>query len=172
MTSGLHDAVTRPCRYYGLATNETQVTIPPLLPTIEYVMEMVPLRFPVLLVDSVLEWIPGERIVAVKAFTANEPFFGTDCLEADAPVEALVIESMVQVAGLTLPKRAGKYVYLLSFDKVVIHRAVHFGDLLVTRAAKVFSRRNMFRVAAESKIEDATVISGEITYAYMDSPAS
>ena len=147
------------------------MAIPPLLPTIEYIMEMVPLRFPVLLVDSVLEWVPGERIVALKTFTADEPFFGTESMEASAPPEALVIESMVQVAGLTLPKRSGKYVYLLGLDKISISQAVRFGDCLVTRANNVFERRNLFRVAAESQVDGVSVISGEITYAYLDAPA-
>lgn len=140
-------------------------------PTIEFVKDMVPLRYPVLLVDRVLEWQQGERIIAIKAFTANEPMFGTHSPDLNAPVEALMIESMVQVAGLTLPKRAGKWVFLRGLDKVEILRQVQDGDRVVTEAIKMWDRGSMFRVRAVSRVEGVDVISGEITYVYLDSAA-
>jgi len=137
-------------------------------PTVEYIESMVPLRYPVLLVDRVLEWTPGERITALKCFTTNEPCFGTNVSEFNQPFEATMIESMVQVAGLTLPKRAGKYVYLLGLSNVEIHRRTQFGEMVITTAQKQWLRGNMFRIKAESKADGELLISGEITYVYLD----
>lgn len=139
-------------------------------PTVEYIMEMVPLRYPVLLMDRVLEWVPGERVVAIKAFTAGEPLFGTDTPNAKAPPEALMVEAMLQVGGLTLPRRDGKYVYLLGLDNVEIHRPVQFGEVLVTQAEKLWERGKMFRVAIVSRAQGETALSGEVTFAYLDAP--
>jgi 3-hydroxymyristoyl/3-hydroxydecanoyl-(acyl carrier protein) dehydratase len=137
-------------------------------PTVEYIKGLVPLRFPVLLVDRVMEWTPGEHIVAIKCFTANESCFGTSVSNLNRPAEAMMVESMVQVAGLTLPKRPGKYVYLLGLDNVEIHRRVEFGDIVVTTARKLWLRANMFRIRAESKVDGEPAISGDITYGYLD----
>jgi 3-hydroxyacyl-[acyl-carrier-protein] dehydratase len=139
-----------------------------VLPTVEYIQSLVPLRYPVLFVDHVLEWTPGEHITAIKQFTANEPCFGATVGSRGMPAEAMMIESMVQVAGLTLPKRPGKYVYLLGLNNIEIHRRVRAGDQMTTKAEKMWLRGNMFRIKAASMVDDEPVISGEITYVYLD----
>ena len=139
-------------------------------PTVEFVKSLVPLRFPVLLVDRVLEWTPGERIIAEKQFTANEPFFGTDSPDASEPASALMLEAMVQVAGLTIPKREGKYVYLLGLDKIEIHRRIRIGETMQTIAHKLWERGKIFQVRADSQSGGEPVISGNVSYVYLDAP--
>ncbi len=144
-------------------------------PTVEYIKSLVALRFPVLLVDRVLEWTPGERIVAMKCFTANEPTFGTNNSDITEPPAALVLEAMVQVAGLTVPKRAGRYVFLLGFDNVQYcapgERRPQFGDQMITTATATSVRSKMFIAHAESRVEGEIVLSGDVRYIYLDSPA-
>jgi 3-hydroxyacyl-[acyl-carrier-protein] dehydratase len=137
---------------------------------IEFVKRVNPLRYPVLLIDRILSLEPGEHVVALKNFSAGETTFGVSCLELNAPPEPLVIESMVQAAGLTIPRREGKYAFLAALDNVQFETRIQYGDTLITEATRLWSKGPVVNVRAEAKVNGERVISGDITYVYQDLP--
>lgn len=106
------------------------------------IRRLLPHRFPMLLVDRVVEAVPGERLTALKAVTLNEPWYaglGPDCTDRDTRYpESLLIESWGQSAGLlSLISGAddldGAVMLLGSASGVEFHRQVQPGDLLEHR---------------------------------------
>jgi 3-hydroxyacyl-[acyl-carrier-protein] dehydratase len=82
---------------------------------IREIMERIPHRYPILLVDRVIELVPAQRIVAIKNVTMNEPFFQGHFPGAPVMPGVLVIEAMAQAGAVLLlsdiPDRASKLVY-------------------------------------------------------------
>lgn len=112
---------------------------------IRSILSVLPHRFPMVMVDRVLEMESGRRAVGVKNVTFNEPFFQGHYPEKPIMPGVLILEAMSQLAGLMLKDqldRDGKVGVLLSFDGVKFRKAVVPGDQLVmeTEAIKVTSR--------------------------------
>lgn len=101
---------------------------------IRWIMSVLPHRYPLLLVDRVLEVEPNRRIVAIKAVTVNEPFFNGHFPGHPVMPGVLVVEAMAQAGGILLlhdrPERESKLVYFTSIDKARFRRPVVPGDLL------------------------------------------
>jgi beta-hydroxyacyl-ACP dehydratase FabZ len=99
---------------------------------VEWIQSVLPHRYPILLVDRVLEMVPRKRIVALKNVTVNEPFFNGHFPGRPVVPGVLLIEGMAQAGGLLLlhdlPERGGKLVYLASVDEVRFRRPVVPGD--------------------------------------------
>lgn len=101
---------------------------------IEQILEILPHRYPFLLVDRVLEMEAGRRIVAVKGVTVNEPFFQGHFPGRPVMPGVLVIEGMAQAAGLLLlhdrAERAEKLLLFTGIEKARFRRPVLPGDRL------------------------------------------
>jgi UDP-3-O-[3-hydroxymyristoyl] N-acetylglucosamine deacetylase/3-hydroxyacyl-[acyl-carrier-protein] dehydratase len=99
---------------------------------IQKILEYLPHRFPFLLVDRVLEYEAGKRIVGLKNVTINEPFFVGHFPGRPVMPGVLIIEAMAQVGGLLVMEqiedRSNKIVYFMSLDKVKWRRPVTPGD--------------------------------------------
>jgi UDP-3-O-[3-hydroxymyristoyl] N-acetylglucosamine deacetylase/3-hydroxyacyl-[acyl-carrier-protein] dehydratase len=106
----------------------------PAVYTVEDIMQVLPHRYPFLLVDRILEIEEGKRIVGLKNVTINEPFFQGHFPGHPIMPGVLIIESMAQVGGMllmrTLNDPASKVVYFISMDNVKFRRAVKPGDQL------------------------------------------
>lgn len=112
---------------------------------IRAIMRLLPHRYPMILVDRVLEIEGDRRAVGVKNVTINEPFFQGHYPVAPIMPGVLIVESMCQLAGLMLShklERTGKIAVLLSLDRVKLRRTVTPGDQLVieTEAIKTSAR--------------------------------
>ena len=100
---------------------------------IKQIMEIIPHRYPFLLIDKILEVEEGKKIVAQKNVTMNEPFF-----QGHFPIEpvmpgVLIIEAMAQagaVAILSMPEYKGKIAYFGAIDKAKFRAKVVPGDVL------------------------------------------
>ncbi len=105
---------------------------PPL--DIEWIMQMLPHRYPMLLVDRVLENVPRQRLVAIKNVTINEPFFAGHFPGRPVMPGVLVVEAMAQAGGLLLlqevPDRTGKLLYFTGISEAKFRRPVVPGDQL------------------------------------------
>ena len=109
------------------------------------ILRLLPHRYPMILVDRVLEMDGDRRAVGVKNVTINEPFFQGHYPGTPIMPGVLIVEAMCQLAGLMLSQkleRTGKIAVLLSLDRVKLRRAVTPGDQLVmeTEAIRASSR--------------------------------
>jgi 3-hydroxyacyl-[acyl-carrier-protein] dehydratase len=102
---------------------------------IDTICQILPHRYPFLLVDRVLEVIPGERIRALKNVTVNEPFFIGHLPENPVMPGVLIIEGMVQAAALlfseTLPVEKHGDICFSGIDKARFRKTVIPGDQLI-----------------------------------------
>ena len=109
------------------------------------IMKMIPHRYPILLVDRILELTPGESAVALKNVTVNEPHFMGHFPGFPVMPGVLIIEAMAQTAALvvveTLGEQAeGKVVYFMTIDNARFRKPVVPGDSLHIHVEKVKAR--------------------------------
>jgi 3-hydroxyacyl-[acyl-carrier-protein] dehydratase len=107
---------------------------------LDEVMRRLPHRYPMLLVDRVLECVPGERIVALKNVTANEPYFPGHFPGRPVMPGVMVLEALAQAAGILTFVTAGVYpdenvrFYFAGIDKARFRRPIVPGDQLILKA--------------------------------------
>ncbi|GAB3131852.1 3-hydroxyacyl-ACP dehydratase FabZ [Novispirillum itersonii] len=137
---------------------------------IERIMEMIPHRYPFLLIDKVIGVHLNESAIGVKNVTINENFFQGHFPQRPVMPGVLIIEAMAQTAAVlvvaTLGKDAeGKLVYFMSVDEARFRKPVGPGDRLELHVTKERSRGNVWKFKALAKV-DGTLVA-EATYAAM-----
>lgn len=137
---------------------------------IERIMEMIPHRYPFLLVDRVLDVKKGESAIGIKNVTANDNFFQGHFPQRPVMPGVLIIEAMAQTAAVLVvstlgPESEGKLVYFMSVDSARFRRPVVPGDRLELHVTKERSRGNVWKFRAEGRV-DGTLVA-EATYAAM-----
>lgn len=123
------------------------------------VMQILPHRYPFLMVDRVVELEPGVRAVALKAVTANEPQFTGHFPERPIMPGVLMVEALAQTAGIavvTLPEYAGKLGLFAGIDDCRFKRMVQPGDTLRLEAT-VERLRGMF-----GRVKGVASVDGEV----------
>jgi 3-hydroxyacyl-[acyl-carrier-protein] dehydratase len=121
------------------------------------ITELLPIRYPFLMVDRLLERGPG-RVVAVKNVSYDEWFFAGHFPDRPIMPGTLLMEGMAQTAGLLLAegsKRAGGL--LVGIDQARFRRQVVPGDQVVYEAKLLRARRGLYRVEAEARVEGELV---------------
>lgn len=134
------------------------------------IMEMIPHRYPLLMVDRILEFVPGESAVGLKNVTASEPHFQGHFPSFPVMPGVLIVEAMAQTAAIlvvhTLGKEAeGKLVYFMTIDNARFRKPVTPGDALHIHIRKVHARRNVWKFSAEAKVDGQVV--ADATYSAM-----
>ena len=134
------------------------------------VMEMIPHRYPFLLVDRVIEIIPDRSAIGIKNVTINEAFFQGHFPRNPVMPGVLIVEAMAQTAAVLVvrtlgPRAAGKLVYFMSIENARFRRPVTPGDQLRIHVTKHRSRGNVWKFNAEAKVDGRLV--AEATYAAM-----
>ena len=129
---------------------------------IEAVRKRLPLRFPYLMIDRILEE-SEDRVVALKNVTINEPFFQghfPEPLEAVMP-GTLIVEAMAQASGfLVLGRMSG---YLVGADKVRIRRKVVPGDQLRIESRRLRLKRGLLQAECEATVDGETAATATIS---------
>lgn len=135
---------------------------------IKEIQEIIPHRYPFLLVDKVTEINPEINIVAVKNITINEPYFQGHFPEEPVMPGVLVIEALAQTgAVLILSKEEfkGKTAYLASVDKGRFYKKIVPGDTMVLYVSIISKRRNMVKLIGEVKVNNELYVTAEIVCA-------
>ncbi len=134
---------------------------------IQDIKEVLPHRYPFLLVDRILSVVPGESIVGIKNVTANEEFFNGHFPQKPVMPGVLIVEAMAQVAGvlfLSQPENKGKVPFFCGIDKVRFRRPVVPGDRLEFTIKVLKVRGNTGKVEAEARVDGELVTGGELMF--------
>ena len=132
------------------------------------IQEYLPHRYPFLLVDRVVELQLGERIVALKNVTVNEPFFEGHFPGLPVMPGVLILEAMAQAAGIlgfkTMDKKPdeGSIYLFVGADKLRFKRQVIPGDQLRLEAEYISDRRGVWKFACKAMVGDKLASSATI----------
>lgn len=138
------------------------------------ILASIPHRYPFLLVDRVVELVPGKRVVALKNVTFNEPFFPGHFPGAPVMPAVLIVEAMAQAGAVLLlhdmQDRRRRLVYFTGIDEARFRRPVVPGDQLrmTLEVLKLRSRTCKMRGLAE--VDGQRVAEAEILSALVDRP--
>jgi 3-hydroxyacyl-[acyl-carrier-protein] dehydratase len=125
---------------------------------IRQIMRLLPHRYPMLLVDRVLELEPGKRIKAIKNVSINEPFFVGHFPHVPVMPGVLIVEAMAQVAGIlsfhTMERKADdqSVFYFVGIDGARFKRPVEPGDQLVFEVEVLRLARSMSKFSAKAYV--------------------
>jgi len=132
----------------------------------EKIMQYLPHRFPMLLVDRIVEVESGKRIVGIKNVTINEPFFQGHFPGHPIMPGVLIIEAMGQVGGLLLMDAVEKpedyVVYFMALDNVKWRRPVVPGDQLVFELEMLQFRRHVCRMRGRGLVDGQLVAEADL----------
>lgn len=135
------------------------------------IRNIIPHRYPFLLVDKVIEVEPGKRITAIKNVTANEPFFQGHFPEYPVMPGVLICEALAQTAGITVAMQGefkGKMGLFASIDEFKIKRQVVPGDTLKLEAEILSCKMGVVKAKVCASVEGKTAAEGEIRFAMVD----
>lgn len=137
---------------------------------INRIMEMIPHRYPILLIDRVVDIKPDESAVGIKNVTFNEPHFMGHFPQRPIMPGVLIVEAMAQTSAVlvvtTLGGDAeGKLVYFMSIDEAKFRKPVVPGDRLELHVVKERSRGSVWKFKAEGKVDGVKV--AEATFSAM-----
>jgi len=137
---------------------------------IKRILEMIPHRYPMLMVDRVTEMQLDRSAVGIKNVSINEPFFQGHFPSEPVMPGVLIVEAMAQTAAVLVVSTfgsgsEGKLVFFMSIDGVRFRRPVVPGDRLELHVEKVQSRANVWKFSGKAMVDGKVV--AEATFAAM-----
>jgi 3-hydroxyacyl-[acyl-carrier-protein] dehydratase len=141
--------------------------------SVERIMEMIPHRYPFLMIDKVIEMVPDQYAIGVKNVSVNEQHFMGHFPSKPVMPGVLIIESMAQTSAVlvveTLGKESeGKLVYFMSVDEARFRKPVVPGDSMHVRVDKMQSRRNVWKFACVATVDGVKVAEAVISAMILD----
>jgi len=138
---------------------------------IRTISKILPHRYPMLLVDRVIEMDGDRRAVGIKNVTFNEPFFQGHYPGQPVMPGVLIVEAMAQLSGLLLSHKlehTGKVALLMSLDKVKVRRPVVPGDQLILEAENIRVKARTGHVRANARVGDQLAAEAIIKFMIVD----
>jgi 3-hydroxyacyl-[acyl-carrier-protein] dehydratase len=137
---------------------------------VQRIMEMIPHRYPFLMIDRVVDVVPDRSATGIKNVTINEPYFQGHFPARPVMPGVLIIEAMAQTAGVLVMHTVGqiaegKLVYFMSIDSARFRRPVVPGDVLRLEVQKERHRGHVWRFRGEAKVNGELM--AEATYTAM-----
>ncbi len=142
------------------------MTAPPL--DIHKILRKLPHRYPILLVDRVLELETGKRIKALKNVTINEPFFMGHFPARPVMPGVLTLEALAQAAALLSFESLGEdlsddtVVYFVGIDGARFKRPVEPGDQLILEATIERAKAGIYKYKARASVDGETAVEAEL----------
>ena len=142
--------------------------------TIEEIRDILPHRYPFLLVDRIDE-LEADRIVGIKNVTINEPFFTGHFPDYPVMPGVLIIEAMAQVAGVLvlsqIPDRKSKLVLLAGVDGAKFRKPVRPGDQLRIEMKLLKRKAALAKMSGTATVDGVLVAEAEMFCVLADRPA-
>ena len=135
---------------------------------IEEIQEFLPHRYPMLLVDRVTEIVLGDRIVAYKNITTNEPFFMGHFPGKQVMPGVLIVEAMAQASGIlgfkTMNKKPedGSIYYFVGADDLRFKRPAIPGDKLILNSRVITDKKGIWKFDCNAMVENELVAKATI----------
>lgn len=141
--------------------------------SIERIMEMIPHRYPFLMIDRVVESVKDTHAVAVKNVSVNESLFQGHFPSMKVFPGVLIVEAMAQTSAIlvvdTLGAEAeGKLVYFMSIDEAKFRKPVKPGDQMFIRAEKLKQRKNIWKFNCSAEVDGQKVAEAIVTAMILD----
>jgi len=143
--------------------------------SIREIMDLLPHRYPFLLVDRIVEWEPGKRIVGIKNVTINEPFFEGHFPGHPIMPGVLIIEALAQVGGILALKAMGggkRIAYFAGIDGCKFRRPVVPGDQLRLEVAVLARKGPVWKMHGEALVDGVLAAKGDVTATIPDPAGS
>jgi 3-hydroxyacyl-[acyl-carrier-protein] dehydratase len=146
---------------------------------LERILELLPHRYPFLMIDRIVEVDGDNSAVGIKNVTYNEPHFAGHFPGRPVMPGVLIIEGIAQTAGAICvasmkraqPQPQPQLVYFMTIDECKFRKPVVPGDVLEYHVKKLKQRRNIWRFAGEVRVGD-TLVAEAIVSAMMGEPQS
>ena len=135
------------------------------------IKNIIPHRYPFLLVDKILEVEPGKKAVGLKNVTTNEPFFQGHFPDYPVMPGVLIVEALAQtacVAGLMLEENKGKLGMFAGIDSMKFKQQVFPGDTLRLEAEFLMFKMGMGKAKVVATVDGKVAAEGEIKFAIID----
>ncbi len=136
------------------------------------IMDFLPHRYPFLLLDRIVEYEEGKRIVGLKNVTINEPFFQGHFPGVPVMPGVLIIEAMAQAGGVlvfkTLPERNKKLVFLMGIEGARFRKPVQPGDQLRLEMVVVRIKTRVGKLTGKAYVDGTLVAEAEILFSLVD----
>jgi UDP-3-O-[3-hydroxymyristoyl] N-acetylglucosamine deacetylase/3-hydroxyacyl-[acyl-carrier-protein] dehydratase len=135
---------------------------------------ILPHRFPFLLVDKIVDLVPQERVVGVKNVTVSEWFFQGHFPGRPVMPGVLIVEAMAQVGGIltldAVTDPVGKLVYFAGIDNVRFRKPVRPGDQLCFEVEMIKFRKSLCRMSGKAFVDGDLVCEADFAAAIVDEP--
>ncbi len=138
---------------------------------IQGIMELLPHRYPFLLVDRIVDLVPGEKVVGLKNVTINEPFFQGHFPGTPIMPGVLIVEAMAQTGGIlamasTPEDQRGRLIYFMGIDKVRFRKPVVPGDQLMIEMTLIRHRPKVTKMGGVVTVDGKKVAEAELMAAW------
>lgn len=143
---------------------------------IHQILDYLPHRYPILLVDRVLDVVPGERITALKNVSVNEPYFPGHYPHHPVMPGVLIVEAMAQTAAILAFKTMGSkpddksVYYFVGIDNARFKKPVGPGDQLVIEVRLAASKRGIWKFSGVARVNDQTASEADLICAVRPTP--
>lgn len=135
---------------------------------IEAIQEIIPHRYPFLLVDRIVELETGKKAVGIKNVSANEPFFQGHFPQYKVMPGVLIVEALAQVGAiivLGMPENRGRLAFFAGIDKMRIRRQVVPGDQLRLEVEMFRFKGTFGKGRAKAYVGEELAVEGEMLFA-------
>ena len=143
---------------------------------IHRILEHLPHRYPILLVDRVLDVVPGERISALKNVSVNEPYFPGHYPHHPVMPGVLIVEAMAQTAAILAFRTMGSkpdensVYYFVGIDNARFKKPVGPGDQLIIDVALAASKRGIWKFSGVARVDGQIVSEADLICAVRPTP--